>query len=101
MAGRGWIESGKRLPARGAVSLFRALRYHWGMEAAAIEILLNGRPERIPAGASIGDLLQRLGLAGPGVAVAVNKEIVRREAWGAVLLSPGDRVEIIHAVGGG
>jgi sulfur carrier protein len=71
------------------------------MEAAAIDILLNGRPERAPAGASVRDLLQRLGASGPGVAVAVNEEVVRREAWSGTLLSPGDHVEIIHAVGGG
>ena len=71
------------------------------MEAAAIDILLNGRPEHAPAGASVRDLLQRLGASGPGVAVAVNEEVVRREDWGEARLSPGDRVEVIHAVGGG
>jgi len=35
------------------------------------------------------------------VAVAVNEEIVRREAYAEVRLAPGDRVEVIHAVGGG
>jgi sulfur carrier protein len=71
------------------------------METAVIDIQLNGRPERVPADTCISDLLLRLGLTGPGVAVAVNKEIVRRDAWPAARLAPGDQVEIIHAVGGG
>jgi thiamine biosynthesis protein ThiS len=33
--------------------------------------------------------------------VAVNDEVVRRDDYGRVTLRPGDRVEIIQAVGGG
>lgn len=95
------MDPGDGDPPWDAVSLFRALSYHWVMETATIDIRLNGRPEVAPAGDTLGDLLRRLGTAGPGVAAAVNDHVIRREAWETVRLSPGDRVEVIHAVGGG
>jgi sulfur carrier protein len=51
----------------------------------------------------IVDLLHGRGIdpRAPGIAVAVNGEIVRRERWSLDRLSPGDEVEIVRAVQGG
>ena len=46
-------------------------------------------------------LLERLALARPGVAVAVNLKVIARSTWGAAPLHEGDAVEVIQAVGGG
>jgi sulfur carrier protein len=46
-------------------------------------------------------LIERLGLTGQRIAVEVNAELVPRSRFEAHALREGDRVEIIHAVGGG
>ncbi|WP_411278366.1 sulfur carrier protein ThiS [Falsiroseomonas sp.] len=69
--------------------------------SATIRIEVNGEPREVPGGASVADLLGLLGLAAPKVAVERNLEIVPRSAWGATRLSDGDRLEVVHFIGGG
>lgn len=64
-------------------------------------IRLNGAAAEAPEGATVAALLQSLGRSGPGIAVAVNERVVRREDHGTTVLRPGDRVDVIQAVGGG
>ena len=66
-----------------------------------MDIELNGQPRRIDPGASILALLENEGLAERRVAVEVNGEIVPRSLHAAHALAEGDRVEIVHALGGG
>ena len=46
-------------------------------------------------------LLEQLGLQGRRVAVELNHEIVTRSEHATRILMPDDRVEIVHAIGGG
>jgi thiamine biosynthesis protein ThiS len=55
----------------------------------------------VPEGASVADMLSLLGLAAPKVAVERNLEIVPRSAWGTTRLAAGDRLEVVHFIGGG
>jgi thiamine biosynthesis protein ThiS len=71
------------------------------MNPESMELLVNGKPRSAKAGCTIGHLVLEMGVAGPGVAVAVNDSVVRSDDFETVRLKPGDRVEIIHAVGGG
>ncbi|HZH43255.1 MAG TPA: sulfur carrier protein ThiS [Lysobacter sp.] len=66
-----------------------------------MEILLNGEPRALPGALSIGDLLEVEGLGQRRVAVEVNGEIVPRSRHASHRLADGDRVEIVHALGGG
>ncbi|MEL1266127.1 sulfur carrier protein ThiS [Pseudoxanthomonas putridarboris] len=66
-----------------------------------MDIQLNGQTRPLPAGSTIATLLQHEGLAERRVAVEVNGEIVPRSQHAALALQPGDRVEIVHALGGG
>jgi sulfur carrier protein len=66
-----------------------------------MEILLNGEPRSLATGARIAGLLAAEGLAGRRVAVEVNGEIVPRGRHAEHALGEGDRVEIVHALGGG
>ena len=66
-----------------------------------MDIRLNGAPRVVPADCSIAYLLEDAGLAGRRVAVEVNGEIVPRSLHGSRELREGDRVEIVHALGGG
>jgi thiamine biosynthesis protein ThiS len=66
-----------------------------------IGLMLNGEPRRVPAPATLSDLLAHLGLDPRMVVVELNREIVRRPRLGEVRLEDGDRVELVHFVGGG
>lgn len=66
-----------------------------------MEILLNGQPCRTREGATLDELLHQQGLAERRVAIEVNGEIVPRGRHVGHVLLPADRVEIVHALGGG
>lgn len=62
---------------------------------------VNGEPRELPDGATVSHLLTILAAPVPGVAVAVNGEVVPRGRHADTVLRPGDHVEVIRAVGGG
>lgn len=66
-----------------------------------MKIVLNGEAREFGAPLSIESLLQEEGYGQRRVAVEVNREIVPRSVHGARTLADGDRVEIVHALGGG
>jgi len=67
----------------------------------AMQIYVNGSPTQIQDATPMSALIKRLGLTGQRIAVEVNAELVPRSRFEAHTLQDGDRVEIIHAVGGG
>ena len=68
---------------------------------APMHIILNGETLTLDAVQTIAELLVARGLAGRRVAVEVNGEIVPRGRHDEHCLAEGDRVEIVHALGGG
>jgi sulfur carrier protein len=66
-----------------------------------IEVTVNGAAHRLERPLELAALLCRLELAGKKVAVERNGEIVPRSAHASTLVSDGDRLEIVVAVGGG
>lgn len=70
-------------------------------ETAQISIHINGEPRRVPAGQSIAALVETLGFNPAKVAVERNLEIVPRSTLTDVAVAEGDRLEIVHFVGGG
>ena len=66
-----------------------------------MQIQLNGEARVLESGSSISELIDSLGLTGRRIAVEVTEEIVPRSQHGAIHLADGDRVEIVHALGGG
>ena len=71
------------------------------VETEQIEIVVNGKPVRVAAGLSVAGLLEALKIEGGRVAVELNREIVRREAWDSTSVEDGAGVEIVQFVGGG
>lgn len=69
--------------------------------STSLRIVVNGDDCELHDGASVADLLARLELAGRRVAVAINRDVVPRSTHATHRLAPGDRVEILEAVGGG
>ena len=66
-----------------------------------MDILLNGETLALPDRATVTALLAARDLAGTRVAVEVNGAIVPRGQHATHELQGGDRVEIVHALGGG
>lgn len=66
-----------------------------------MQIFLNGQPLDLPASTSILQLLGQQGYAERRVAVEVNRSIVPKSRHGQHMLQDGDKVEIVHALGGG
>lgn len=68
---------------------------------STLEFALNGEPRTAPAPLRVAELLERFGLRDGRVAVAINAVVVPRSRFDQVEIRSGDRVEVIHAVGGG
>ena len=66
-----------------------------------MKIEVNGRQQDCAEGASLGELLTQLGLAERRVAVERNGELVPGSQRDTVQIEAGDRIEIVHAIGGG
>jgi sulfur carrier protein len=71
-----------------------------------MQIQLNGEPYVLesPEGdgdVTLGQLVSALDLVGRRLAIEVNEELVPRSEHASFRLSPGDRVEIVQAIGGG
>ena len=70
-------------------------------ELQTIAVVVNGEPRAVAPEASLLDLLTSLDLDPRVVVVEHNRQIVRRPALASTLLHAGDRVELVHFVGGG
>lgn len=68
---------------------------------ATIQIHLNGEDRDVPEGISVRQLLEHLELNPSLVVVERNREIVDRERYADVPVEEGDRLELVHFVGGG
>jgi sulfur carrier protein len=66
-----------------------------------LHIHVNGESQELPDGSTIEDLVQKLSLPAARIAIELNKNVVRRAEWARTILAEGDRVEIVHFVGGG
>lgn len=66
-----------------------------------MKIALNGEEREIAPATSLLQLLREAGYADRRVAVEINREIVPRSHHAERRLQAGDRVEIVHAIGGG
>ncbi len=66
-----------------------------------INLVLNGEPRRVAPATTLAALLAALQLDSAKVAVERNLEIVPRSRFGDAILADGDRLEIVHFVGGG
>jgi thiamine biosynthesis protein ThiS len=66
-----------------------------------MKLTINGQPRDFASLATLDELLATLGIKQDRVAIEQNGEIVSRAAWSVTPLAEGDRLEIVHFVGGG
>jgi len=64
-------------------------------------VIVNGEPKECPDGASLAQFVEHMRLQGDRVAVELNRQIATRVRWAEIGLHEGDRLEIVHFVGGG
>ena len=65
------------------------------------KIQLNGDPFEINNGTNLNQLLNKLKIQKNKVAIEVNGSIVEKNKYPKVILNKGDKVEIVHFIGGG
>ena len=70
-------------------------------ENPGIDVSVNGRPMRLPAGSTLAQLLDTLSLDRARVAVELNLRVVPRAEHASLHLNHGDTLEIVTFVGGG
>jgi sulfur carrier protein len=66
-----------------------------------IEVEINGVAQWLPADINLAQLLVRLQLQERRLAIEYNLDVVPRSEYAELRLKQGDRVEIVHAIGGG
>ena len=66
-----------------------------------MNILLNGEPREVPEACTAAGLIEELELGERRIAMEINMEIVPRSRYASHPLHEHDRVEIVHAIGGG
>lgn len=66
-----------------------------------MKIFLNGEESEVENGVSLSRLLELLSLPEQRIAIELNKTVVRKRDWVVTEVREGDKVEIVHFVGGG
>jgi thiamine biosynthesis protein ThiS len=66
-----------------------------------LQVQINGEVREVADELKLSDLISELSLAPERVAIELNQKVVRRNFWPATILADGDRIEIVHFVGGG
>ena len=62
---------------------------------------INGEDKRLSASHTVAEMVRELEIDVPHFAVALNYNVVPKSQYESTPLNDGDKVEIVHAVGGG
>lgn len=68
---------------------------------AAINILLNGETLEVLQEIKLDQLLDFFSLPKQRIAIELNNNVVRRVDWPEIVIGDGDKIEVVHFVGGG
>jgi len=66
-----------------------------------IQLTINGQPQHFEAPTTVAQLIDHLALHGKRIAIECNGEIVPRSRFSDQMLTHGDQLEVVVAVGGG
>jgi sulfur carrier protein len=66
-----------------------------------VNLTINGEQREFAPLANLAALVEQLGMKADRVAIELNRDIVPRARWSETVLHDGDRLEIVHFVGGG
>ena len=66
-----------------------------------MKLTINGEGREFESLSTLTDLIAQLGMKSDRVAIELNRELVPRKNWASTSISDGDKLEIVHFVGGG
>jgi len=68
-----------------------------------MKLQINGEDKAFESAApfTLAALVESLGMKADRVAVELNRDIVPRDRWSETILQDGDKLEVVHFVGGG
>ena len=66
-----------------------------------MNIFVNGEPHELEAALTLEQLLESLAFSQKRIAVELNREIVPHGQYSNTQINAEDRIEIVHAIGGG
>ena len=66
-----------------------------------MHVYVNAESRELSGTPSLAELITQLDLPAARIAVELNRSVVRRNDWSATTVQDGDRLEIVHFVGGG
>ncbi len=66
-----------------------------------MKLVINGAEREVADVPDLAALIESLGMKPDRIAVELNRGIVPRGTWAETPLKEGDRLEIVHFVGGG
>ncbi len=66
-----------------------------------MRLVINGEEKELAGVSTLASLVEQLGLKADRLAIELNRDIVPRGKWSDTALNEGDRLEIVHFVGGG
>ena len=66
-----------------------------------MNLQINGEGRNVPDSLTVAALIEHLGMKGDRIAIELNRDIAPRDRWHSIALHDGDRLEIVHFVGGG
>jgi sulfur carrier protein len=94
-------EGSFQFPVAGAPDSVKLETGNWKLYLRAMRLLINGEPRDFDGDLTLSTLVERLGMTAGRVAIELNREIVPRGEWDSTALHEGDRLEMVHFVGGG
>ena len=66
-----------------------------------MKLTINGQDREFGSAFTVSTLIAQLGMKPDRVAIELNRELVPRDRWPSTQLAEGDKLEIVHFVGGG
>lgn len=66
-----------------------------------MKVFINGEAREVSQAVDLDSLLELFSLPKQRIAIEVNEEVVRRKDWEQTKVNDGDKIEIVHFVGGG
>ncbi len=66
-----------------------------------MNIFINGETKELSNELNLSELLKHFSLPSERIAIELNKEVVRKKDWENITIAEGDKLEVIHFVGGG
>lgn len=66
-----------------------------------MKIVVNGEEKMFEDGTTLAVIIEKLGIADKVMAAAVNMEVVKKDGWSSFIPKDGDKIELLHFVGGG